>query len=627
MTAGSSSSRLASRLFSFGGVLALAVALIALNYLASFVSKRIDLTGGKVYTLSEGTRQVLAKLQTPVRIRYYASQGENVPVQLRSYARRVDDLLSEYRAAAGGRLIVEKLDPQPDSDAEDAAKLDGMQPQALGTGESFYLGLAVSQLDQKLAIPYLAPERERLLEYDLSRAIAGATTTKKPVLGVMTGMPMFGAMDPRNPMAPPSEPWYVVSELKRDYDLRTVTLGAEKIDDDIKALLVVHPRGLTEGAQYALDQFVLRGGKLIALVDGLAFFDPRGPMAGGPPVGSSLEPLLKAWGITFDATKVAADPSMMFGRGMQATPTLLTMTGESVDTTDIATNQVQNILLAFSGAFGGTPVQGLKQTVLFRTSANAGLIDNANATQQGMAALKDFKPAGSPLALAIRLTGKFPTAFPGGAPKAAAPAAGAAPAPAPAAPAATALKESVAENSVVLIGDADFLNDQVALQVAEVFGQKVVVPRNDNLSFLLSLVEQMTGDSALTGLRTRASFGRPFTRVNEMETRAAEGYRGKLEELEKTLTDTRTRLTDLQKNKTAGQKNVVTAEQQAELDNFRKRESEVKRDLKELRKSLRHDIDSLEFWTKVVNIALVPILVAVAGIALGMARRRRALAS
>jgi ABC-type uncharacterized transport system involved in gliding motility auxiliary subunit len=618
-----SGSRWQLKLLSLGGLLLVAGALVALNYLSSRANARVDLTQGKVYTLSEGTRNILAKLDSPVRIRWFATQGEQVPVQLRAFARRVEDLLDEYRVAGKGNVIVEKFDPQPDSDAEDAARLDGIQGQQLQSGETIYLGLSVGQLDQKVAIPFLSPDRERLLEYDISRAIAGATTTKKPVIGVMTGLPIWGG---NNPMTGPTEPWYVGQELRRDYEVRQIALDAAKIDDDVKALVLVHPRGVTGAAMFAIDQYVLRGGKLVAFLDGLSYFDPRGPATGMPGSGSTLEPLLKAWGLALEPERVVADPSIMFGRGVQATTTLLSIAGDLVDPNDVATSQVQSVLLAFSGAFTGTPAAGLAQTVLMRTSANAGFVDAMAATQPGMGALKDFKPAGSPLPLAVRLTGRFKTAFPEGAPKARA---GETPPGAPKPPAVDPgphVKEGAADNTVVLVGDADLLANEVALQVAEVFGQRVFVPRNDNLSFALSLVEQMAGDSNLTTLRSRASFTRPFIRVNEMEARAAAGYRDKLKELEDGLTQTRNKLTELQ-SRAPGQKAAVTAEQQAEIDKFRKTESQIRADLKTLRKELRHDIDSLEWWTKVANIVAMPLLVAVVGIGVALVRRRRAVAS
>src|SRR5688500_16975731 len=263
-------------LYSAGGVIALAVILVAANFLIGAFNARVDLTQGNVYTLSPGTRAILSKLEAPVKIRFYYSQGGNtVPVGLKTFAKRVEDLLGEYRAVSDGKVVIEKFNPEPDSDAEDSASLDGIDGQMTNSGAKFYLGLSVSFLDQKAAIPVLAPDRERLLEYDITRAISQVSTIKKPVIGVMSALPVLGRS--LNPVLKqqPTEPWVLASELKRVFDVREVKMEAEKIDDDIKVLLVIHPRDLSETTEYAIDQFVLRGGKLIAFVDPYAYFDQQ----------------------------------------------------------------------------------------------------------------------------------------------------------------------------------------------------------------------------------------------------------------------------------------------------------------------------------------------------------------
>ena len=254
--------------YSAGGVIALLALLIAGNFIVSAFNARVDLTEGDVYTLSPGTKAILSKLEAPVRLRFYYTQGSNaVPVGLKTFAQRVEDLLAEYRRAGNGKVIIDRFNPEPDSDAEDSAALDNVEGQMTNTGEKFYLGLAVSFLDQKASIPVLSPDRERLLEYDITRAIAQVAATKKAVIGVMAGLPVLGRS--LNPMTKqqPTEPWVLGSELKRNFDVRRVDIDSKKIDDDIQVLLVIHPRNITEEGEYAIDQFVLRGGKLIAFVD------------------------------------------------------------------------------------------------------------------------------------------------------------------------------------------------------------------------------------------------------------------------------------------------------------------------------------------------------------------------
>src|SRR5262245_3359684 len=407
-------------LVSIGGVIAVFLALVALNYILALMPARIDLTQGKLHTLSDGTRKVLGKLEAPVKIRFYFNQNDpNVPVALRVFAGRVDDLLSEMRSAANGKLVIEKLNPQPDSDAEDSANLDGVEAQDLPSGDKFYLGMSVAFADQKVALPVLSPERERLLEYDLARAITRVTTTKKPIVGLMSPLPLFGM--PGNPMMGMggAEPQIFVNELKRDFDLKRVSMDADRIEDDIKTLVVVHPRGISEQAQFALDQFVLRGGKLIVFLDPYAYFDQMPGMPGMAAQGgtsSNLERLLKAWGYSLDSGKVVLDMKYMAGSGPRAVPTVIQLDAGAMSKDDVATSQLGTALLAFSGAFTGKPAEGLTESVLMHTSPIVKLVDSSNAMARGEEAVRGFQPENKTYPIALRLSGKFKTAFPDGRP-------------------------------------------------------------------------------------------------------------------------------------------------------------------------------------------------------------------
>ncbi len=617
-------------LYSAGGLVAALIILVLLNLVLGAARGRIDLTQGKLYTLSEGTRAVLGKLESPVKIRLYFSQSE-IPLPIKAYGRRVEDLLAEFRQAGRGKVTVEKLDPQPDSDAEDSATLEGVEAQVTPSGEKFYLGASVSYTDQKLALPALAPDREPLLEYDLVRAIARAVAQAKPVIGVMSALPVFGMPPSQFTGGQPLEPQVFIGELRRDYTVKRVGLDPEEIDDDIKVLLVIHPRGIGERAQYALDQFVLRGGKLIALLDPNAYFDQMGQMGGmgGGGTPSSLDRLLKAWGLGFDPGKVVLDMRYLTGAGARTLPTLLSLNDNAFAADDITTARLGSLLMPFAGALTGKPVEGLSETVLIRSSAYSQLVDSFAATTQGEVAIRGFKPSGTEYPLAVRLTGKFKTAFPEGRPtpegkgdknvpkapeKKAAKASDAS---------AAQLKESAADNAVVLVGDSDFINDGAAVQIQEIFGQRIVIPRNGNLAFAQALVDQFAGDPALIKLRSRASAARPFTVIRDMEARAQQAYLGKIKELEDNLGQTQEKLNALQKGRGQGAGAILSAEQQTELENFRRKAAETRLALKEVRRELRADSEALQFWTKVANIALMPLLVALAGIVLAILRRRR----
>jgi len=609
--------------YSAVGLAALFLILVAFNYLAGAAPLRVDLTQGKLYTLSAGTKKLLQGLKAPVTIKLYVSRGEAVPVQLRAFSKRVEDVMHELKAAAGKNLVVEIYHPQPDSEEEDAAQLDGIEAQQLPNGDSFYLGASVSRLDRKQTLPVISPQREPLLEYDLVRAIARVSSAKQPLVGLMSALPVLG--EAYNPMTRgASDPWVLANELKREFDLEQVSMSASEIPADLNVLLLIHPRDITPQTEYALDQFVLRGGKLIAFVDPFAYFDQLPGMPGMPQQGtsSSLPELFKAWGVKMDTGKVISDVVYASGSGQRYTPTVLTLNRTAFNRDDVVTSQLETLLYVFGGAFEVKPVEGLKVTDLVTSSPNSMLVDDSAATASGDAATKDFKPGGKSWPLALRLNGRFKTAFPDGPP--AAP--GAKDENKNSSSPAAQLKESAHDNSVILVADTDMLADPAAVDVQDVFGRKIVVPSNGNLAFALGMVEQFAAGDDLISLRSRAAAFRPLTVVRELEANAQKQYFGKISELEQVIKSTSDKLEELQKAQGAGAASaqILTAEQQAELDRFRKRVAQTKLALKEVRKNLRHDAESLVFWTKVVNIALMPLLVALFGIGLALVRRRRA---
>ncbi|PYK24126.1 MAG: hypothetical protein DME59_14765 [Verrucomicrobia bacterium] len=611
-------------LYSAIGVAAMLVLLVVINVIAAQTKQRVDLTAERAYTLSAGTRAILAKIDTPVQIRFYCTRGGNaMPASLRNYAQRVEDLLSEYRQRAKGKIDIQKLDPQPDSDAEDSARLDGLQPQLLQNNEKVYLGLSVNMLDQKETIPFLTPARERLLEYDVSRAIARVTNPERPVIGVMSALPVAGQMIPGRMMLQQQNerPWILYSELQRDFTVRNIDLTADKIPDDVKLLLIIHPKGISEATQFAIDQFVLCGGKLVAFLDPDCVLDAQ-PTVGPVPAASSssLDKLLNAWGLEFNTSLVVADLNHM-GRTQQGrAPTVLALAEDALNQNDVLTAQT-NAVMVMAGAFTGTPADGLKQTVLIKSSPNSQLIAPIVARGSGEEIIHKFQPSGTEYALAVRLTGKAKTAFPNGAPT---------PSPSPSAsPTATkseqppALKESTNETSIVLFGDTDMIQNQVAVtQMNNLFGGHVFTPKNGNLALAEGAIEQLSGDSDLIAMRSRAITMRPFTVIREMQARAESHYQDTIRQLESSLAETQRKLNELQQTKQNGQQFILSPEQQQEISNFRKKEASIKAQLKDERRKLRADIDSLENRLKWLNIAAMPAVVAFSGVFLAIGRRQ-----
>ena len=624
-------------LYTTVGVLAFLAIAIGVNLIGSRAKVRVDLTQDRAYTLSEGTRAILAKLDTPVQIRFYSTRGENaMPIVLKNYAQRIEDLLGEFRQVSKGQIEVQKLDPTPDSDAEDSAKLDGVEGQMIELGgDSIYLGISVTMLDQKEVISFLDPRREKLLEYDIARAVTRVVTPTKPVVGIMSPLGVNGTGSPMMMrMGRGGEPaWTFATELKRDFDVKMVEMTADKIPDEVKVLLVIHPKGITDAGLYAIDQFVLRGGKLMAYLDPLSALDRAagGPMGGGPS-SSNLEKLLKAWGLTFDSTKVVADMNYISRMQQGRSPAVLTLTEQGANKDDILTASTGTLFLPFAGAFSGSPAEGLRMTTLLKSTTNSQLVEPMSAQSGGEQLVKDFKASGTEFNLAVRLTGKFKTAFPEGKPKAPEPKPEEGKPPEekkPETPAEPGLKESAADSSVVLIGDSDFMQDPVCMQVLGTdprSGQRIQMPREDigNLPFAQAGVEQLSGDSNLIKVRSRASRERPFTVVKKMEAEAEAAFQTKIKELETDLQATQSKLNELQRSKAgeAGQRFILSPEQQAEITNFRKKEADAKVQLKVERKKLKRGVESLETKTKWMNILVMPVLVAAAGIFLALNRRK-----
>lgn len=624
-------------LYSIGGVIAMALILVAVNVILSGARQRVDLTQEKAYTLSDGTRAILAKLDTPVKVRFYCSQSAAATPQsvfLKTYARKVEDLLAEYKQAAKGKLIIEKYDPQPDSDAEDSARLDGITGAQMPSGDMFYLGIAVSLLDSKEAIPFCQPTRERLLEYDLTRAITRVVTPEKPVVGVMSSLPVFGGGG--NPMMMmqmgqrPQPAWAIVGELQKDFTVRNVAMTVEKIPDDLKVLVIIHPKEINDTAQFAIDQFILRGGKVIAFLDANSLVDNQnqrnpmmGQMGGG---GSSLDKLLKAWGVTFENSKVVADRNfqMVLGEGSGAQrPTWLSLTPEGLDKDDVITSQIDNIWYFAGGAFSGTPADGLKQTVLLKSTTDSGFVEGFLANLSPESAMKDFKPTGKEQALAVRLTGKFKTAYPNGDPNQAPAEPAAGETNAPVKPVDNSLKESKVESTVILVGDADMIQDNFTVQDNQTPFGNWRRQLNANLNFAQNAVEQLAGDNNLIAVRSRATLNRPFEVVRKKEAEASAKFQGVVDELQKKAQAAQQRINELQAQKSdQNQRFIITPEQQAELVKLEEQSVETDKELRRVRKDLAHEVDSLKTSLTWWNIFAMPAVVTIGGILLAVYKRK-----
>ncbi|MGD9612620.1 MAG: Gldg family protein [Kiritimatiellia bacterium] len=612
-----------------GGVAVLGI-LIAANALFSGVRVRKDLTAERLYTLAPGTVQMLQELDRPVTLKFYFTQGNpNVPTALKNYVQRTLDFLRDLEARSGGNVALETFDPQPDSDAEEWAQRYGLTAQAtggLGMPPDLYLGLVAVAGTKEAAIPFLDPSAEPQLEYLVARLVQEVTQSRRPRIGILSTLPVLA--EPASPFLPArQQDWLFVSELKKSYEVVPVAPEAEAIPDDVDTLVAVHPRNLSARTLFALDQFVLRGGRLLAFVDPMNLASEQ-EMEDGlarPQLASDLNRLTEAWGVKLENAQVVADVAAATpinvgdGRAERLPAWLSLRGGVNLDRDEIATGSLESLMLPFAGALVGTPVEGLELKTLARASGEAVALNAFAARDPSGGNLRGGKPAAS-AALAVRLTGKFKTAFPDGQPKVEGVTNETV--------AATNewLKASEKDGAAVLVADADLLVNDYMARGINFFGRTLYQPFNDNLNFVLNLVEQLSGNPALIGLRGRGTFHRPFERVLAMEKAAQERWQLEEEKLQQKLAETQRRLNELQATKSEDQQLVLSAAQKAELEKFRQERFETQRQLKQVRKNLRSSIENLGLALKVLNLAAVPLLVAAFGIGLGWRRRRQSAA-
>jgi ABC-type uncharacterized transport system involved in gliding motility auxiliary subunit len=615
------------------GLLVLLVIIGAANLIIANLRLRVDLTAERLYTLSTGSKQVLGKLENDVTLKFYFSASSaEMPMGLKTYANQVQDLLKEYELAGKGRVALEAYDPKPDSDSEEWAQRYGIEPQQTNPfGQPVYFGLVAVCGETEAVIPGFNPRTEATLEYDITRLITRVAWPEKPVIGVLSSLSVLGA--PQNPMMmmrrqQQDQGWTAFRELRKDYTVREIQADAEAIDADVKALIVVHPKNLEDKALFAIDQFVLRGGRLIVCVDpfNIADFEAnqqqQNPMmmqmGGGQAGPSTLGKLFDAWGVTFDTAKIVADLSaatkLNSGNGrVEDNPAFLSLGTANMAKDDLLTAQLSQVMLPFAGALSANTPKEITFTPLITTSKdNACLVDQMNA-QFGMSAMRaQLKPDGAQRTLAARLQGTFKTAFPDGlSTNGTAAATNAAPA-----------HLTSGTSTVMIFGDADFLNDRFCVQVMNsLFGQ-VAQPINDNLTLFGNTVEQFAGREELIGVRSRGQFNRPFVKVDQLEVKAMKQWQAEEERLEAALQETQQRLADLQQKKSGNERLILSKEQQAELEQFRKTQAETRKQLKEVRKNLNKDIERLGLSLKVVNIALLPLLVIGFGLFRGLRRRK-----
>ena len=643
-----------------------AVILLSVNLFAAtaFRSVKADLTQQRLFTISDGTRAVLRNIDEPISVKLYFSKrlGEAAPTYAR-YFERVRSLLEQYRDISRGQLEFAVFDPEPFSDAEDRAVAAGLRGVRLNTeGETGYFGLTGNNsTDNDASIPFFSNDREPFLEYDVTKLIYTLANPKKRVVGLMTGLPLDGGMPPMAMMGGgrPLPPQMVMEQIREFFEVKTINQDAKEIPADVDVLMLAQPDKLTPEAALAVDQFVLGGGKALVFVDPVAELGRMGPMGMGPgaPTAEFVK-ILKTWGVDFDPGKIAGDIAsarrVQFGGGARPIVTeyvaWLTLDRSRIDENDVLSGGIERINMSTPGFL--SKAEGAKTQVspIMLTSDKAMQIsaDKFAGMPDPVGLLRSYKPEGKPLMLAARITGEANTAFPDGVAKAAddkdkdkekdkdKDAAAAAPtSPAPDGKAADAKAEPKTETAapvkparssgrinVIVVADTDLLSDQFWVDTREFLGQQVAIPNASNAALVVNALDNLSGSDSLIGLRARGVEERPFKLVNELRRDAEQRYREKEQLLTNKLKDVQGQLAKLESAGEGGAALLTESEKQT-IEKFRSDMLATRRELREVKRALREDIDRLDGWLKFANIALLPLLIGGGGIGWAALQRRR----
>ncbi|NQU64662.1 MAG: Gldg family protein [SAR324 cluster bacterium] len=610
------------------------IIIIAINVISASLYSRLDITEENLYTLSEGTKKIVEKIATPVALKYYLSKNlESLPITYKNYGKKISELLTEYQNLKPEMVTLEIFDPKPDSDEEVWAKKYGLTGADLSNGEKFYMGLIITQEDRELKIPMLDPRREQFLEYDITQLLLQLSQKKDKKIGVLSSLPVMGvsANQFQQMQGQTGQPkWFFVQELEKTFKIETVDPTAIEISADISILMVVHPKNLSETTLYAIDQFVLKGGELIVLVDPNARVDQAAAamaqMGQMPQASSDLEKLFKHWGINYQASSILGDKDHATrvnagGEiGVVSFSLWHSLNRDSFDQDLIATKELEEMLLSEPGGFTLTQTSPLKLQPLITSSTNTGPVESYMVRFADPLKLnQQVKPTGKPYLMAGILTGKLTSAFS-----------------APPEPPKNEKNDKV-ENSVkrqphlsegsqgskiLLITDVDFISDNFSVEQFNLLGQVYSQPKNDNLNFMVNMVEFLGGAGEMMEIRSRGRFRRPFTRFLMLEKSAQVKYQAAEDRITTELKDVQQKLSQLNVQKGTN-KIVLTKDQIQKIKQFREEEKKTKTELRKIRKLLRQDIETEKTNLTLSNLTIVPILLIITGLFLYNRRFRK----
>ena len=605
-------------IYSASALVFLAVLFLALTILSGVAIKgaRVDLTEQKLYTLSEGTINLLEAIEEPITLEFYFSEETSADLPMvRNFSRRVQELLDEMAARSGGQLRVRRVDPRPFSEEEDQADRYGLEGVPVGAaGENLYLGVVgTNMVDGLEVVPFISPAREAFLEYELARMIYILSQPERPRVGLLSGLPMDGRLDMQTGQQQQS--WAIREQVGEMFEVENVEASDDSLPANIDVLVLVHPAGLSGEMLREIDRFVLEGGRLLAFVDPYSESDP-GPEGGDPAVAmamdrtSSLDELFDAWGVEFATDKFVADLGQALQVALQAGqrpvrhPAIIGVTADNMNRDDVVTGELDAINLASPGHLVLVEDSPLELEPLLTSSANAGLVDaeRLRFLDDPGDLMAEVAVTGEHYVLAARLSGEVRSAFEtdnGNSP------------------------DSGPLNAIV-VADTDMLADRYWVQRQQFFGTSILDPFAGNGDFVINAIDNLLGNADLISVRSRATGNRPFTLVDSLRREAEQNLLATEQSLEAELEETERRLTELQQARGDTDLSVLTPEQEAELDRFMEQRIEIRRQLRQVRRDLDRDIEALGTRVKSVNIALMPVLVTVLALFMAWRRRRNA---
>jgi len=584
------------------------IASVLLNN-ALFSGVRLDLTENKVYSLSEGSQQVISEIDEPVNLYFFFSDtATKGMVGLRNYADQVQSLLETYTAQSEGKIRLHVIDPKPFSEDEDRAAEFGLTGAQLGMmGDAIYFGLVgTNSLDDQQVIGFFDPQQEQFLEYEISKLIYQLGDPRLPSIALVTDLAVEGAQNPVTGRFDPPLTFY--TQLQQLYDVTVVSAAADSLPEDTDLVILAHATNLSDALRFNIDQFLMTKGKL------LVFADPyyESTMMGMPGEASELA-LLKDWGIVIDANKSVLDPQLGLDiRGPQGGvvrhPGILGVTADQINGADIVTANMDTVNFASAGSVSLAEGSGLTLQPLIQTSSFANLIDTESLMgMQDPAGLSQLiQDEGQMRTLAARVTGRITSAFN------------------EAIDGQSEFVEGHSTANVIVIADADLLQDRYWVQQSNFFGQTVFSPFANNGDLLINAVDNLSGSASLISVRSRGTFSRPFIKVEELEVAAQSRFREQEERLQNQLMETEQKLAELQSQQADSNSMAISPEEQAAIDNFVEQRIAIRQALREVRFELQRDIDALGNAIKVLNIALAPIVLTLLLVLAARVLRRRA---